>query len=293
MTAYIRDLARLVPVSALLVLSQAHGQPLPPDWQKAVILIEQEVKVDDRTQHMAIGTGFLVGRSESTQEDKVYLVTAKHVLAKVLDQAGRFLLRFESEGGGPVYAPLALLSDFVKRSPLIVSGTREKEKGRKWAFHSEFDVGVIDLTALSVPKGIDYRVFPRTVLADKRTFDSLALAETDATFTIVYDSSFGRRLVRSGIISGMLPAGSFLVDTRNLPGDSGSPVILQPTLSRKAGTIQPTGALVIGLVSEIYSRMVPIGKFGNTSTDLLFPQPMNLSLVQPSYRILEVLGGLD
>lgn len=161
-----------------------------------------------------------------------------------------------------------------------------------WAVHSGFDLAAIDITDLEVPKGAVVKVFAEELLATEEVYRSLGLGESDSTFVIVYDSSFNRRLIRGGLISSMLQEGSFLMEATNFPGDSGSPVILQPSISRKPGVIESTGALVIGVISDTYRRMVPIAKFSE-QRDLLFPQPLNLSLVQPSFRVLDLLAAFQ
>ncbi len=272
--------------------SLCRGQLLPREWQKAVTLIEVEVKVDGQSQFLSAGTGFLVGVRATEGKDGLYLVTAKHVLAKILERGAFFSFRVDMRDGKFDRVPVRLALT-RKTQDTFLLGVSKGEQEQQWVVHREFDLAAVDISKLRVPKEADYRVFDAGLLATKERYDSLGLAETDATFVIVYDAELNRRLVRAGVISAMLEVGSFLMEARNLPGDSGSPVVLQPTISRKPGIIQATKPLIIGLVSNIYSRLVPIGKFGNTKKDLLFPQSMNLSLVQPSYQILELFGQLE
>jgi len=269
--------------------SNINGQLLPTDWQKAVVLIEREVKVDENVQYLPVGTGFLVRGSAPSKEKSVYLVTAKHVLAALLAQGNKFTFRVDTRDGRFARVSAELAAAGAGRPPLVV-GTPETSAELGWVMHSQFDVAAIDVSNLKVPPTADYRLFGSDLLATKELYDSLALAETDLTFIIVYDMRLNTRLVRAGMISKILEMGSFLMECRNFQGDSGSPVVLQPAVSRKPGEIQVgTRPIIIGLVSDTTNALVPIAKFAQT--DLLFPQSMDLSLVQPSYRILELLSG--
>ena len=269
----------------------ARAQLLPPEWQKAVLLLEREVKVDGQSQYLALGTGFLIGKQVAEQK-RVFLITAKHVLAAMYGVDKTFTIRVDKKDGQFERIPIRLASS-AREAPNALVGLPAQPGEQKWAAHKQYYVAAVDVSSVSVPDNLDYRVFDVNLLASKDTFNSLGLAPTDSVYLIVYDSDLNLRLVRSGMISALLTVGTFLVEARNLHGDSGSPVVLQPSLSRKPGVIQPTAAQIVGLVSQVYNRLEPIGKFGNSNRDLLFPQPMALSLVQPSYQILDLLSAMD
>jgi hypothetical protein len=265
-----------------------NGQLLPTDWQKAVVLVEREVKVDAQSQYLSAGTGFLVGRTADGGNRRVHLITAKHILAELLSQGNKFCFRVDTRDG-PFARVSGNLAVTRHADGILFVGVPANRGEVRWLMHSQFDVAAIEVSNLQVPPNADYRVFDSGLLATKEVYDSLGLAETDLTYVIVYDIRVNTRLVRAGMVSKVLEMGSFFMESRNFPGDSGSPVVLQPAISRKPGVIQPTTALIIGLVSDISSGLVPIAKFGQT--DLLFPESMDLSVVQPSYRILELLSA--
>lgn len=275
----------------LFAPAYAYGQLLPPDWQKAVVLIESQVKVNEQVNFQALGTGFLVGRTVEGKPQKTFLVTAKHVVAVALSSDNIIHLRIDDKAGGFQRVQIHLASA-ANQSPPFVSGMPLNNREQGWLMHLGFDIAVVDVSSVQTPPNLDNRVFDVSLLAEQKDLENLSLAPTYQVFVIVYDSSFGLRLVRSGMISALVPGGTFLVEARNIHGDSGSPVVLQPVLSAKPGVIAPVKPLIVGLVSEVFSKLEPIGKFGNTQTDLTFPQPMNLSLVQPSTRILELISRL-
>lgn len=270
----------------------AGAQLLPTDWQKAVVLIETQAKVNDQTNWQPVGTGFLIGKSVDGKAQEVFLVTAKHVLATALSRDKVLYLRIDAKSGGFERVQIRLGSQ-VNQNPRFLTGTQTTPGEQRWMMHLGYDIAVVDVSSVSVPNNLDNRLFDLTLLADQMAIDSLSLAPTDSVFIIVYDSDFGLRLVRGGMISAIVPNGTLLVEARNVHGDSGSPVVLQPVLSRKPGELAPVRPLIVGLISDVYSRLEPIGKLGNNATDLMFPQPMNLSVVQPSPRILEMISALS
>jgi hypothetical protein len=248
--------------------------------------MEIQKKVDSQTQTINIGTGFLVSHNTAKGEQR-YLITAKHVLASILPEPHNFSFKIDT-ASNLGYSVAIFVPTTSETKGSITSSVGIKTGESAWFMHHDFDVSAIDISKTKFPKDSQAAFFDISLLATEQTFASLDLAATDQTFVIVYDASLGIRLVRSGMIAAMSNNGTFLMESRNLQGDSGSPVILQPTISRKFGVIAPTPPTIIGLQSDIYSRLVPIGKFGNTQTDLMFPEAAGLSLVQPSFRILEI-----
>jgi len=282
----------LASVACVFASIPLRAQLLPPDWQKAVVLIESEIKINDQTNYQPLGTGFLVGKPIEGGQQTIFLVTAKHVLAAALTGDKVLYLRIDAKSGGFQRVQIHLGSK-VNPSQTFMMGNPAAPAEAKWAIHLNYDIAVVDVFLARVPDNLDYRIFDVSLLADQKELDSLSIGPTDSVFIIVYDSSFGIRLVRSGMVSAVLGNTALLLEARNVHGDSGSPVVLQPVLSRKQGQIAPVKPSIVGLISQVYSRIEPIGKFGDSQTDLMFPQPMNLSVVQPSPRILEVISALS
>ena len=170
-----------------LVLSTqflAHAQLLPKDWQKAVVLIEVQVSVDGQTQYSSKGTGFLVAKTPKGSERRVYLVTAKHIVASLVGKKNLVTFRLDTFDGGFIRVPIRIAAT-VRGEGTYLFGESRGEGEQKWAMHKSFDVAAIDLSNVDVPKNGDYRVFEYSLLATEELYSSLNLSEGDGTFTIV------------------------------------------------------------------------------------------------------------
>jgi V8-like Glu-specific endopeptidase len=208
------------------------GSPLPTDWKKSVILLEER-RGDTNNP---IGTGFLVEYKTAN-----VLLTCRHV---VFDSRSNKLRDI-------VFAHNSKTGSVVRRAHSDI------QKGPEWVFHPSEEVDLAatlfgydpqaeeplrvgpDLwaTTAEVEEGEDllYLGFP------------LGLRQMDKI----------RPVVRSGVVALVLPDENLLIDASVSPGNSGSPVFLKPSVidwkAKRLGTISP--AKLVGLVTS--SLQVP------------------------------------
>ena len=113
-----------------------------------------------------------------------------------------------------------------------------------------------------------------------------------------------RAIVRQGIVSWVSPArpGSevFLIDSHVFPGNSGGPVFRLPTAMDREGHLTAGGAVtLLGIVTQARIQSLPLLAGGKQvdlyvqgkkkSDPLLTPSFLGLGLVEPAYRIKQLL----
>jgi len=244
------------------------ASPISETWVYATMLI--------RNEWNETGTGFLIFRPINDKEGKVFLVTNKHMLnkKKELREIAREIevhLNIKSSDG--------LISGESAKIPLRLPGG-----AKNWREHPDRDVDVlaIDITGLivSYPQ-IEKKWATYGDIADEAKRRELEITIGDEIMTIGYPLGLKHRtsnfpLVRAGIISTKIgesledeieEAGvkrkrvlrGFLIDGATIPGSSGSPVVLKPTVGRiTRGAINLGSApqVLLGIIAE--TRLAPI-----------------------------------
>ena len=238
------------------------ASPIAESWIYATILIKNEWGNS--------GTGFLVARDVEDGRGAVFLATNKHVLhqeAQMRQSATRVFLHvsIRDEDGS--------IAGEVAELPLNL------EDGSKiWRENPDRDVDVLafNVTPLIVQLPQMIRQWPTySLFGDQAKLDELEITIAEDILVIGYplglrhaNSNFP--LVRSGIIATRIGENlkdeveeggirrqrllrGFLIDGAVVPGSSGSPVILKPSIGRFKGGAISIGTpppLLLGIVAE-------------------------------------------
>lgn len=244
------------------------ASPISETWVYATMLI--------RNEWGEMGTGFLVFRPINDKEGRVFLVTNKHVLNKtkaVRDNAAEIevYLNIKNSDG-------SISGESAKIQLSLPGGIKS------WREHPDRDVDVlaIDITGLivSYPQ-IEKKWASYADIADETKRRELEITIGDEIMTVGYPLGLKHRtsnfpLVRAGIISTRIgesledeieEAGArrtrilrgFLIDGATIPGSSGSPVVLKPTVGRiTRGAINLGSApqVLLGIIAE--TKIAPI-----------------------------------
>jgi len=258
---------------------------LPKDWQRAVVLVEQSVTVNDSMQYQPLGTGLLVQRKLPDQQTRVYVVTAGHVA--LLVPGHKIFVRLDKKESGFFRLPITLATHVTEEGDFVIARPGD-EGGQPFRVSKTFGIAAIDVTDVNLPNDLNYAMFDFSIVLNERRYSELGLTETDRLFVISYDTALQLRIVRSGMVSAILPNKSFYAEASVYSGDSGSPVVLQ---LRKPGVLETRTPVIIGVVSDTIDRLAPVGKFGPQNVDLLLPRSANLALVQPAHVIFDMLSS--
>jgi len=278
--------ARLLLLLWLALPCFLKAQILPKDWQRAVVLIEQSVTVNDSIQYQPIGTGFLLQRKLPDKQTRVYVVTAGHVT--LLVPGHRIFVRLDKKESGFFRLPITLAAHVAEEGDFVTAHPGG-EGGQPFRVSKTLGIAAIDVTDVNVPNDLNNAMFDISVVLSERRYSELGLIETDRLFIISYDTGLQLPIVRSGMVSAILPNKSFYAEASVYGSDSGSPVVLQ---LRKPGVLETRTPVIIGVVSDTIERLAPVGKFGPQNVDLFLPRCANLALVQPSHVILDMLASL-
>jgi Trypsin-like peptidase domain len=252
------------------------------------------------------GTGFLVG---DKVDKRIFVVTNKHVINKdksKRDNATRLTLYFnmEKEQQG------------TTRRDIEVSLNLEGKK--PWREHPDKDV---DLLVFNITELLKSKEVPllksRAVLYDyfltKELMERMDIKIADEILIIGYPDMFGLRhqtsnlpIVRQGIIASNIGENledwglnykeserrilrAFLIDGAIIPGSSGSPVILKPTLGRNVKDkylVEKFPSILLGMVSEMRYGII-------TDSISDFKSFANLGLVCNADTIKETIELFD
>jgi len=250
------------------------ASPIAETWIYATMLIENEWG--------GKGTGFLVLRAISSESEHIFLATNKHVLHELPEKrqnATKIILHFNVRNqDGSISGQTAEL-------PLIF-----EDGSKRWREHPDKDVDILcfDVTSLFVEykqkiahKWVDYSLF-----ADQTKIKEFDITIGEEIVVIGYPLGFKQGtsnfpLLRSGIIATRIgetfedeylePDGTkrkrvirgFLIDGATIPGSSGSPVVLKPTIGRfvKGDIVMGfSPPLLLGIIAETRYAPIPISE---------------------------------
>lgn len=259
---------------------------IPSFFMDAVVALG--IEIPEKKKHW-VGTGFLVGRKESTNPDRstVYIITNKHVVKN----QRMLYVRFNHNGTAG-----------VKDLPMpLIDNTDTK-------IYSEHPFANVDVVAI--------QIIPKVIVDNNLSlsfFDldnhSLSLSQMKCTGvdegSLVYALGFPMNLVndsvkapicRLGCISRVADAflnpqmaETFLVDAQTFPGNSGGPVVSRPEHMSIDGTPNNISSNLIGILSAyipyretLYSRQ--------TGRDrMIMEENSGLTIVHPVDRIKEAV----
>lgn len=274
-------------------------------WREVTVAIGRVEQVEHRcpdgrmtrTRFFAVvGTGVLFGVKGRTHP---FLVTARHVFSDPGDhwQPSSLYLLFSwsapPRGKGPLGVPIRL----------------SKGRHRYWMPHPNPAVDLACLP-LHLKKEKDARgELPRIMLEEVETTEGIV--EGTPVIVLGYPGAVGqsywpRAIVRQGIVAWVSPARPrlemFLIDSHVFPGNSGGPVFKQANGIERTGRGTATGNVaLLGIVSQARIQSLPLMAGGReveiyfkgkkTSEALLAPSFIGIGLVEPAYRIKQLLAA--
>lgn len=240
----------------------------------------------DPTKYKFIGTAFYLSRNTIHDSAHTYLITAKHLFLKLIDQVDQVFIRLNRKDGGAEWIPTNV-SD--------------------WLYHPSDESVDVAALKLAWPPECDHLSYPVT-LAAVRAAMPIQIG-SDVFITGLFDAHRGLRrnipIIRVGNIAalpeekiwtenfGLIDA--YLIEVRSIGGLSGSPVFLHTGTSR---TVHVAGANPFRRGPVFYLLGLMHGHFGasraeNDSTieDVVTQEKINygIGIVVPVEKIFEVL----
>lgn len=237
------------------------------------------------------GTGFLYAISTSPNEDVIFLITNKHVVAGA-EQAEVFFMAAR---------------DPAMSAPLL--GThRAVRLDKPDAMFLGHPDPAVDVAAIPVSpwirelnntgNGVFYRALaPAIALTEEKGL------ELDAMEDIVfvgyplglYDKSSGLPIARRGVTASPLELDyegkpQFLVDASVFPGSSGSPVLIAQSggySPRGGGIAMGTRVIWLGVMAAVYNHIVEVEELP-TSLQSIVKDPSNLGIVYKASTVDEL-----
>ena len=237
-------------------------------WLKTLVSIEV---LDSQGKGTPIGTGFLVG----TPSNHIALVTAKHVV-------------YENEGKGPLLQNIAYrLNQTDGESVLIPDGLATAQLKSGW-FRSETK----DVACRLVVRGdtADFITIPHSIFLPSRQMQAgtplfiigfpLGLRSEKYATPIVCRASIAR-----------VDPDMLIVDGFVFPGNSGGPVIYEPSVQLGTGFTAPIlqGEWFAGMVLSEISYIEPAISLQTKRPRVTFEQNSGLSNVLPADTIMNLL----
>jgi S1-C subfamily serine protease len=193
----------------------------------ATVQLEQPLGDGTRT----VGTGFLIEAPTPDGKPRTVLITANHVLAKMPGGDARIGYRIQNADGSWSYSP----------QPLQI---RDKQGQALWTKHPSRDVAALTLKA---PPEFAKAAIPLKYLASDETFAEKKVGAGDEMMALGFPRGLaanqaGFPILRSGRVASypVAPAKifpTFLLDFAVFPGNSGGPVFMSATASRRAGAV--------------------------------------------------------
>lgn len=245
------------------------------------------------------GTGFL---SIDKPNKRIYLVTNKHVVNKDAEKrkmASKFSFYFNVKVSDEEYG--------VKE--LGVTYTEPKDEIKEHV-DKNVDVTVFDITDLLLSEPtIKIKAIRLDYFCSPKTIEDLDIKIADEVMVLGYPQLYGLKheksnfpIVRQGIIASRIKENlkdkglsgiekerllrAFLIDGAIIPGSSGSPVILNPTMGRyvkKDYLVDNFPPVLLGIVSEYR-----IGFIEQKNSDS-YPSFINMGLVFKAETIKETI----
>ena len=226
-----------------------------------------------------------------------YLVTAKHVLR---DSDGKFLravnlrLNLKSASGKGI--------EFVKDIPV------SDANGSLLWFHDLKDNGdeAVVLPFLPDQAQFEFKTVPLAMFADDETIKMEKLAEGDTLYFIglmaqFYGSERNFPVIRRGTLALMTdekmdtpwgPERAFIAELNSWPGNSGSPVFLNLSGFRDAGTIiGPPNIRFMGILLGNFQNKLKATTVDSFTAVLGNDANIGVSFMLPASRVREVLEG--
>lgn len=225
--------------------ARAESAPAPV-WDLTVALIDATVQLDQPLGdgNRTVGAGFLIQAPRPDGSPRVVLVTAAHVLDRMVDDQARVGWRTALPDGSWRFEPQPLQIRGVEGTPL-------------WTRHPERDIAVMEMTA---PEAFARAAIPLGWLADETSLDAWQVGPGDELLSLGFPLGLsanraGFPILRVGRIASypLAPVRSFstfLLDFPVFPGNSGGPVFWTASARRRPGTVEPGHPFIAGILSQ-------------------------------------------
>jgi hypothetical protein len=268
---------RLLQISAVLLLccSCLSAVEIPKDFQRMIVSIEVPTSAAEQLAaggllppYRAVGTGFLVSPDAKDPLTRPTLITAKHVMEGACLISSRVYLRYidspKDLHGNTIRWELQICEKTLQRdahgAPVVLPDGSPVVTTRKlWTPHSSADLAAMQLLPDNWPR--DLKAFRITDILNDALQQEWDIGASDETFILAFHPGImngepSSAVIRHGTIA-FFPNGAdtFLVDSFVFPGNSGSPVILKPSMVNLKGyqfTISGNArqAYLLGVVVE-------------------------------------------
>lgn len=236
-----------------------------------------------------VGTGFLVGRKETTDPTKstIYIITNKHVV----ENQSILYVRFNQVGNkGVEDLPMPLISE--KGKPL-------------YSMHPNMAVDIVAIQIVPIVillRNLELGVFD---LSDHAVTLSQMKETGIYEGSLVYALGFPMNLVHEFIKAPICRLGcvarvadafvnpknatQFLVDAQTFPGNSGGPIISRPESITIQGTPMNSKANLIGILSAYIPYRETLYSRQSGRSRMVQEENSGLTIVHPVDRIKEVV----
>jgi len=251
---------RLLPISAVLLLccSRVSAVEIPKEFQRMIVSIEVLPSAAEQLPsggllplYRVAGTGFFASPDAKDPLTRLTLITAKHVLEGACQVSSHVYLRHidspKDLHGNTLRWELQICEKTPARDAkgnLVISpdGSPVVTTRKLWTPHPSADLAAIPLASIrraNVPE--DIKAFRLTDILNDALQKEWDIGASDETFILAFHPGImngepSSAVIRHGTIA-FFPSGAdtFLVDSFVFLGNSGSPVILKPTILNLKG----------------------------------------------------------
>jgi hypothetical protein len=263
---------------------------IPPNFLDAVVPLSHVEAPEQRWE--SHGTGFLFAAQRilrDTAIERLFLVTAKH---NFLDQNNHLIpwIYLGCNREVPAGQPQPAQNPQEARSGVFMLDLVDDQGQPAWTTHERVDVAVIPIPGNElVNNHLRYHYFHGDNHAWRIGEMSEAnCSEGDGIFLIGFPSNLDEHIgffpvVRNGCIARVRDTltyawPNFVVASLVSVGNSGSPVIIHPSLWHVEDTTGPQEARLVGVVSDFRHHMQAVVD-QNNQADRIFRFPQNTGLV--------------
>jgi len=277
---------------------------VPKEWESAIVSIEAATTPQEQLagagKFKALGTGFLISVDDKPPY-RAFLFTARHVFEGACSQSPTVYLRYRDSPRDEHNEPKRQELDICQRVPLSQGGAVLITNSPLWTSHPSADLAGITLpSAANSPDPSKVVVFSKAEVASAEHEKQWDVGEGDETLTLTFHPNLIRGqpsspIVRHGIIAEYSEddPDSFLIDSLAYPGNSGSPVVLKPTVVHRTnagyniGPVNPP--LLLGVVVEFIPYTDVAVSLQTLRPRITFEENSGLVRVLRSKKILELL----
>lgn len=279
----------IILVVLTVVSTSSLAAQIPPFYLDSTVVIGVP---NDKGQTSWVASGFILGalvdKASKVKQYKTYLVTNRHVIKdlKVM------VIRFNSEDQKGSMDYIINVSDV---------------KGSLWAGHHDEGVDVavmpINTNVLKSDKVKFNFIHDDSHVYTLKDMQEIGVTEGDPIYLLGYpmgivDSELQFVIARYGIIARIRDTlsnhgKSYLIDTKNYPGNSGGPVILKTEATSIEGTKSNQKAQLIGIVNS-YIPYTDVAISTQTKrARITFEENSGLANVIPMDYVLETIHDYE